>query len=215
MEPVKILIVDDHSMVREGLKQILEIDGTIEVMAEAGDGEECLKMLETIKPEVILLDINMPKLNGLEVLKILKKRKCKSKVIVLTIHNEIDYLIKAMDIGCNGYVLKDSDSLTLKKAIVTVKDGETYIEPSLTQLLNSSLVERDMAKDKVDELTTREKEVLILIANGMFNREIGIKLDISERTVKNHIANIFKKISVSDRTQAAVFAIKNGLVDIK
>ena len=117
--------------------------------------------------------------------------------------------------GCDGYVLKDSDSETLKKAIFDVYNGETFIEPSLTVLLNSSLAERDVMKDKLSELTKREVEVLKLIASGMFNKEIASTLCISERTVKNHVSNIFKKIEVSDRTQAAVFAIKNNLVDIK
>lgn len=212
---VNILIADDHLMVREGLKQILELDGEIKVVGEANDGYECLNLINKTNPNVILLDINMPNLDGLQVLTIMKQQHMVNKVIVLTIHNEIDYLIKAMDIGCDGYVLKDSDSATLKKAIFTVYGGETYIESQLTPLLNSSLAERDVMKDKLNDLTKRELEVLKLIANGLFNKEIASKLGISERTVKNHVSNIFRKISVSDRTQAAVFAIRNNAVDIK
>ena len=213
--PVNILIADDHLMVREGLKQILELDGDFIVIGEASDGFECLNLINKTNPDVILLDINMPNLDGLQVLSIMKQQHMQNKVIMLTIHNEIDYLIKAMDLGCDGYVLKDSDSATLKKAIFAVYDGETYIEPKLTPLLNSSLAERDVMKDKLKDLTRRELEVLKLIANGLFNKEIASSLEISERTVKNHVSNIFKKILVSDRTQAAVFAIRNGLVDIK
>jgi len=213
--PVNILIADDHLMVREGLKQILELEGDLKVIGEASDGFECLNLINKTNPDVILLDINMPNLDGLQVLSIMKQQHMQNKVIMLTIHNEIDYLIKAMDLGCDGYVLKDSDSATLKKAIFAVYDGETYIEPKLTPLLNSSLAERDVMKDKLKELTRRELEVLKLIANGLFNKEIASSLEISERTVKNHVSNIFKKILVSDRTQAAVFAIRNGLVDIK
>lgn len=212
---INIILADDHLMVREGLKQILEFDGEIKVVGEAGDGYECLNAINKSKPDIILLDINMPNLDGLQVLSIMKENHMPNKVIMLTIHNEVDYLIKAIDLGCDGYVLKDSDSATLKKAIVSVYNGETYIEPDLTPLLNSNLAERDVMKDKVSDLTKREMEVLKLIASGMFNKEIASSLDISERTVKNHISNIFKKISVSDRTQAAVFAIKNKLVDIK
>ena len=200
---VNILLADDHLMVREGLKQVLELDHDIDVISEASD------------PDVVLLDINMPNLDGLQVLSIMKQQKMKSKVIMLTIHKDVDYLIEALDAGCDGYVLKDSDSETLKKAIFDVYNGETFIEPSLTVLLNSSLAERDVMKDKLSELTKREVEVLKLIASGMFNKEIASTLCISERTVKNHVSNIFKKIEVSDRTQAAVFAIKNNLVDIK
>ncbi|MFR7631935.1 MAG: LuxR C-terminal-related transcriptional regulator [Lachnospira eligens] len=137
------------------------------------------------------------------------------KVIVLTIHNEIEYLVKALEIGCDGFILKDSDFDTLKKAIFSVYSGETYIEPSLMPLLNSSLAERDVLKEKVSDLTRREMEVLKMIASGAFNKEIALTLNISERTVKNHVSNIFKKIGVSDRTQAAVFAIKNNIISIK
>jgi len=213
--PINILIADDHLMVREGLKQILELDGDFIVIGEAGDGFECLNLINKTNPEVILLDINMPNLDGLQVLSIMKQQHMHNKVIILTIHNEIDYLIKAMDLGCDGYVLKDSDSATLKKAILSVYNGETYIEPKLTPLLNSSLAERDIVKDKLKDLTKRELEVLKLIANGLFNKEIASSLGISERTVKNHVSNIFRKILVSDRTQAAVFAIRNSLIDIK
>lgn len=212
---INVLISDDHSMVREGLRQILELDGEINVVGEAGDGYECLNLINKKNPDIILLDINMPNLDGLQVLNIMKQQKLKNKVIILTIHNEIDYLIKAMDLGCDGYVLKDSDSSTLKKAIESVYMGEAYIEPSLTPMLNASLVERDIMKDKLGDLTRREIEVLKLIASGLFNKEIASTLEISERTVKNHVSNIFRKIKVSDRTQAAVFAIKNGLIDIK
>lgn len=212
---VKVIIADDHTMVREGLKQLLEIDSEIKVVGEAGDGYECLDITNKMKPDIVLLDLNMPNLGGLETLKIIKQQKMSCKVIVLTIHNEIEYLIKVLDIGCDGYVLKDSDFETLKKAIFTVYEGETYIEPALTPLLNSSLAERDILKEKVSYLTKRELEVLKLIASGAFNKEIASSLNISERTVKNHVSNIFRKIGVSDRTQAAVFAIKNNIISIK
>ena len=211
---VKIMITDDHSMIREGLKSLLELDGDIEVIAEAENGEECLQKLLTVKPDVLLLDINMPKMNGLEVLQNLKERKSKVKVLVLTVHNETEYLMKAVDIGINGYVLKDSESSELKKAIFAIVDGETYIQPSLIPALNSKMIEKDKDGAKIDLLTRRELEVLKLLAVGMYNKEVAEKLDISERTVKNHVSNIFKKIEVTDRTQAAVFAIRNNLVEV-
>ena len=124
------------------------------------------------------------------------------------------YLLKAIDIGVDGYILKDSESAELKKAINYVYNGESYIQSSLIPSLNSRLVNRDMDKEKIESLTKRELEVLIQVANGMFNKEIAVILSISERTVKNHISNIFKKIEVSDRTQAAVFAIKNNLIQL-
>ena len=211
---IKIMIADDHSMIREGLKNLLELDGDIQVIAEAVDGEDCLNKLQVVKPDVLLLDINMPKKNGLEVLKSLKSKKSKLKVLVLTVHNEIEYLMKAVDIGVNGYVLKDSESAELKKAIFTVAEGESYIQPSLIPALNAKMIETKKDAEKIKSLTKRELDVLKLLAVGMYNKEVGKRLEISERTVKNHVSNIFKKLGVTDRTQAAVFAIRNNLVQI-
>ena len=211
---VKIMITDDHSMIREGLKSLLELDGDIEVIAEAENGEECVQKLLTVKPDVLLLDINMPKMNGLEVLKSLKDAKSKVKVLVLTVHNETEYLMKAVEIGINGYVLKDSESAELKKAIFTIYDGENYIQPSLIPALNSKMIEKNEDEIKLESLTRRELQVLKELAVGQFNRDIAKEMEISERTVKNHISSIFKKLDVTDRTQAAVFAIRNNLISI-
>ena len=211
---VKIMITDDHSMIREGLKSLLELDGDIEVIAEAENGEECLQKLLTVKPDVLLLDINMPKMNGLEVLKSLKDAKSKVKVLVLTVHNETEYLMKAVEIGINGYVLKDSESAELKKAIFTIYDGENYIQPSLIPALNSKMIEKNEDEIKLESLTRRELQVLKELAVGQFNRDIAKEMEISERTVKNHISSIFKKLDVTHRTQAAVFAIRNNLISI-
>lgn len=211
---VKVILADDHVMMREGIRQLLEFDGSVEVIDEANDGEECLVKIAENLPDVLLLDINMPKKNGIEVLEEIKKRKVKVKVLMLTVHDEVEYLLKAVDIGADGYILKDSESAELKRAINTVVSGENYIQPKLIPALNNRLVARDVDKDKIDSLTKRELEVLIQVANGMFNKEIATSLNISERTVKNHLSNIFKKIDVSDRTQAAVFAIKNDLIKL-
>lgn len=173
----------------------------------------CEKLNEC-NPEVLLLDINMPEKNGIEVLKQMKEENSPVKVLILTVHTEMDYLMKAVDIGVDGYILKDSESSELKKAIKAVKDGENYIQPSLIPSLNNYLLNRDSDNDKLTLLTNRELEVLVQVANGMFNKEIALNLNISERTVKNHISNIFKKIDVSDRTQAAVFAIKNNIIKL-
>lgn len=210
----KIIIADDHSMVREGLKQLLELDGDIRVIGEAGDGEGCLKILQKNMPQILLLDIDMPNMNGLEVLKRIKKDKMDLKVIILTVHNEIEYLLKAVEIGIDGYILKDSDSAELREAIFTVLSGESYIQPSMLPMLESKIIQRNNDQAKIDLLTRRELEVLKLLSVGLYNKEIGEKLEISERTVKNHISSIFRKINVTDRTQAAVFSIKNNLVNI-
>lgn len=213
--PVKVLLADDHSMIREGIKQLLEIDGEIQVVGEAADGIECLNLLKKIKTDILLLDINMPKMNGLQVLEKINRSQTDTKVLMLTVHNEIEYLIKAIDIGIDGYLLKDSGSAELKKAIFSIYNGEKYIQPELTPLLNQKLVEKESDLDKLHSLTKRELQILKLIAEGLFNKEIGDRLDISERTVKNHVFNLFKKIDAADRTQAAVFAIRNNVVEIK
>jgi DNA-binding NarL/FixJ family response regulator len=153
-------------------------------------------------------------MNGLEVLQKLKERRKKYKVLVLTVHNEVEYLMKAIDIGANGYLLKDSESAELKKAIYSVVEGNDYVQPSLIPLLNSKIIDRNRDSFKIDELTRRELDVLKLVASGKSNKEIAETLDISERTVKNHVSAIFKKIGVTDRTQAAVFTIRNNLITI-
>lgn len=210
----KVMLVDDHALIREGIKQLLEFDGSIDVIEQASDGAECLEKLQHVQPDILLLDINMPNVNGIEVLEEIKKKNIPVKVLMLTVHSEAEYLVQAVDIGANGYILKDSGSEELKKAIQSVMDGDSYIQPSLIPSLNSRLVNRDIDKEKIAALTKREMEILTQIAGGMFNNEIAMNLNISERTVKNHISNIFKKIDVSDRTQAAVFAIRNNIVKL-
>lgn len=211
---IKVMIADDHSLIREGIRQLLEFDGSIEVVEQACDGDDCLEKLVNTEPDVLLLDVNMPKKNGIKVLEEIKRQKMNVKVLILTVHNEVEYLLKAVDIGVDGYLLKDSESAELKKAINTVMSGESYIQPSLIPALNNRLVTRDVDKEKIESLTKRELELLIQVASGLSNKEIATSLDISERTVKNHISSIFKKIDVSDRTQAAVFAIKNDLIKL-
>lgn len=211
-DKIEIIIADDHMMIREGLKQLLELDGTMKVIAEANDGEECLNLLnKKIHPDILLLDINMPKKNGIEVLEYIKQNKIPVKVLILTVHNEVEYLLKAVDIGIDGYLLKDSSYDELKEAIDVVISGNIYIQPSLLPALNESMEDYALDKEKIECLTKRELDVLRLISEGCSNKKISDELTISERTVKNHISHIFRKINVEDRTQAAVFAIRNKI----
>lgn len=211
-DKIEIIIADDHMMIREGLKQLLELDGTMKVIAEANDGEECLNLLnKKIHPDILLLDINMPKKNGIEVLEYIKQNKIPVKVLILTVHNEVEYLLKAVDIGIDGYLLKDSSYDELKEAIDVIISGNTYIQPSLLPALNESMEDYALDKEKIEWLTKRELDVLRLISEGCSNKKISDELTISERTVKNHISHIFRKIDVEDRTQAAVFAIRNKI----
>ena len=208
---VKIVIADDHVMFREGLKQILELDEKINVVAEASDGAECIEVLQNARqesePDVLLLDIAMPGMNGFQVVDVLKKSGNVIPILILTTSNEMDYLIHAIDLGVDGYLLKECGTAELKKAIFTIVDGKSYIQPNLVPLLQQT-----MKKKKLDSLTDREGELLKLLSDGMSNKDIAERLSLSERTVKNHLSSIFKKLEVVDRTQAAVFAIRNHFI---
>ncbi len=211
---IKAMIVDDHIMVRESIKYFLEMDGNIKVIDEASDGIDCIEKLKKLSPDILLLDINMPNMNGIEVLKKMKEEDKLVKILLFTAYEKTDFLLQAFDLGVDGYILKKSNSKELIKAINIIINGDSYIQPSLLPLLNSRLISRNLEQKKIKLLTKREMEILIQVAGGMFNKEIAINLNISERTVKNHLSNIFKKIDVSDRTQAAVFAIRNNIVQL-
>lgn len=213
MDKIKIVIIDDHKMVREGLQQLLELDGEIEVVGQAGDGIEGINLIKKVNPDVALLDINMPNLNGIETLERLKRLKTSTKILILTIHNEIEYLLKAVNLGVDGYILKDSECSTLKTAINTVYNGNSYIQPSLSPLLKKYFKKNNEPKKNYG-LSPREMDVLKLMYTGLVFREIADILDISEKTVKNHVAHIYKKMDVKDRTQAVVLAIKDNILEI-
>lgn len=211
---IGVMIVDDHKMVREGLTKLIELDEEIKVVEEATDGLDCIHKLRKAKPDVILLDLNMPDMDGIETLKTLNRKKSRPKVLVLTVHNEIEYLMKMLDMGVDGYILKDSSSKELIRAIRFVYEGDRFIQPGLIPLLNSKLIAKDIDREKLDTLTNRELEILKLVALGHFNKDIASILSITERTVKNHLTSVFQKIDCVDRTQAAIFCIRNGVVSV-
>lgn len=211
---IRVMIVDDHRMVREGLTKLIEFDHEIKVVEEADDGLDCMKKYQVAKPDVILLDIDMPDMNGIETFNILKHKKRRPKILILTVHNEIEYLMKVLDMGVDGYILKDAGSRELIHAIRFVYEGERFIQPGLIPLLNSKLIARDMDREKIALLTKRETEILRLVALGNFNKDIASILSITERTVKNHLTNVFQKIDCADRTQATIFCIRNGVVSV-
>lgn len=216
MEKISILLVDDHPIVRQGVKQLLELEKGIEVIAEGSNGIEALQLIERYPSSILLMDVNMPKMNGMEALKEAKRLNPHQKVILLTIHDEAEYLFQAVDLGVDGYIVKDAEADDLIKAVKAVYDGDGYIHPTLTNYLihrfNRSKQLKYRKPDNEWGLTTRELEVLSLIVEGKLNKEIGDTLVISEKTVKNHVSNIFKKMKVYDRTQAAVMAIKSGIL---
>lgn len=211
MEKINVLLVDDHGLVRQGLKQIIELEEDIVVISQASNGEEAIEKITKIKPNVVLLDINMPKMNGIQTLRRIKDMDKTIKVIMLTFHEDKEYLLETIYLGANGYVLKDAESASLVKAIRDVNNGASYIHPNITTEIVKDFNNKGKGNEGIDELTKREFEVLSLIAEGQNNKEIAGTLFISEKTVKNHVSNIFKKIDVSDRTQAAIFAYKNNV----
>ena len=212
MSKIRILIADDHSIVREGLKQLLELEEDFEVVGQASNGVETIEKVEELKPDVLLLDINMPIMNGIKALKKLKEDGIDTRVVILTIHEDREYLLETMQIGASGYILKDSDSASFFKAIRDAYIGESYIQPKLAaDLIKEFNKPRGARVKNENELTQREYEVIVLIADGLNNKDIADRLFISEKTVKNHVSNIFRKINVSDRTQAAIYAYKNNI----
>lgn len=217
MRKVSVLIADDHALMREGLRKILSMEDKIDVAGEAQDGAAAAEMALALNPDIILMDINMPVTNGIEATKIIKSKNPDIKVIALTIHDQEEYLFELIKAGASGYVLKDVSPGLLIQAIFEVARGESFIHPSMTtKMLNefSRLSTLSRQKNNPMGLTRREYDVLRLVAHGDSNRSIADKLYISEKTVKNHLTNIFQKLGVEDRTQAAIQAMKNKLIDL-
>lgn len=219
----RILIADDHKLFREGIRKILELEEDMMVCGEAYDGEEVLEKVKLLKPGVILMDINMPSINGVEATRAVKEVYPDTEVIALTVHDDEEYLFEIVKEGASGFILKDVETSTLLEAIREVTKGNCYIQPSITtkliggfnRMANKPTVPgENEAPQNYYGLTTRELEALELLAKGFSNYEISLELNISEKTVKNHVSNILRKLEVSDRTQAVVTALKLEIVEI-
>ena len=215
---IRIMIADDHELIREGIARILELEDNIEIVFKAKSGLEAIDSLKKYKPDIILLDINMPELNGIETLKKIKSSSHKTKVIMLTVYDDVEYISQSVSLGADGYVLKDSDSETLVKTIQIVSDGGSYIQPTLASKLIKHITKENKAYKEelgaIQSLTKKEIIVVREIAGGLSNKAISDKLKISEKTVKNHVSSILKKLELQDRTQVAIYAIKNKLVEL-
>lgn len=211
-EVIKILIADDHDIIRQGLKMVISFEEDMAIVAEAENGDKALKLLSQHDVDVVLLDCNMPLVNGIEVLKKIKETMTKVKVIMITVENDRKTIHTAINIGADGYILKDSAATEVVNAIKTVYKGEKYIDKSLVSMLFLGLtVKTNKEITPLEELSKREVEVLIKISKGFSNKEIGEQLYLSEKTVKNYATNIFRKISVEDRVKATIFALENNI----
>ena len=216
-DAITILVVDDHAVVREGLRAFLALQEGFEIVGEAADGEEALERAAELDPDVILMDLVMPNLDGVGAMQELKQRASRSRVIVLTSFLEDDRLLPALEAGAAGYLLKNSQPAELARAVRAAHAGEAIIDPTVAARLVHALSERSPAaaddQTDLDHLTGREREVLTLIARGRSNKRIALELGISEKTVKTHVGHVLAKLGVTDRTQAAVLAVRHGLVE--
>ncbi len=210
--PIRLLIVDDHAVVREGLRAFLGLQDDVEIVGEAADGAEAVTQARLLRPDVILMDLVMPRLDGVSAMRELRAEVPESRVIVLTSFLEDERLLPAIEAGAAGYLLKDAEPSELSRAIRAAHAGEAVIDPTVAARLVRALSDRSgRPPDQVGTLTHREREVLKLIARGQSNKRIALELGISEKTVKAHVGHLLAKLGVADRTQAALLAVRQGM----
>jgi DNA-binding NarL/FixJ family response regulator len=209
---IRVLIVDDHAVVREGLRTFLELQDGIEVVGEASDGTEALEQAEQLEPDVVLMDLVMPRLDGVGAMRQLRERSPQIRVIVLTSFLDDDRLLPAIQAGASGYLLKDVEPTELAQAVRTASAGQAMFNPAVAARLVEAIAENRAPGVKPERLTRREQEVLEQIAYGRSNKRIALELGISEKTVKAHVGHLLAKLGVADRTQAALLAVREGLV---
>ena len=203
--------MDDHAVVREGLRTFLELQDGIEVAGEAVDGEEALEAATRLRPDVVLMDLVMPRLDGVAAMRRLREHLPSTRVIVLTSFLDEDKLFPALRAGAAGYLLKNAAPQEVVRAVRAAQAGETLLDPAVAARLVESLAARQ--EDPLERLTPREREVLVLIGRGFPNKRIARELAVSEKTVKTHVGHVFGKLGVTDRTQAAIVAVRAGLVE--
>lgn len=212
---IRVLIADDHAVVREGLRGFLALQEDVEVVGEAADGEEAVAAVARLAPDVALVDLVMPRVDGLEAIKRIRALDSPTRVIVLTSFTDEDKMLPAVRAGAVGYLLKDIAPNDLVAAIRTVHGGETLLHPTVIRELVREVSRDDRGSGSDNPLTKREREVLTLIAGGRANKAIAFELGVAEKTVKTHVSNILAKLGVADRTQAALHAVREGLVDLE
>lgn len=217
MGTIRVLLVDDHALFREGLRSILNDQADIEVVGEAEDGLEAIKLASRLEVDIVLMDINMPVIDGVEATRMLLRDNEAVSVIILTMYPQDEYVFQALKAGAKAYLLKDTRSKKLLEVIRTVNTGQAVISPEMTtRLLNEfrQLANKDDEEQpKYQALTPQERKILTLVADGASNKDIATELNLSERTIKNYVSIIFQKLQVNNRTEAAIRAVRDGLVD--
>lgn len=215
-DTLRVVIADDHTVVRQGIRGVLEgIDG-LSVVGEAGDGDEALSLVRELDPDVVVLDVNMPGRTGLDVAGTLRDEGTASRVLILSMHDDPEYVLQAVRAGADGYVLKDVAPSELRDAVRAVHEGREYFTARVTQQLSVGLrkeIEEEQLRTRLDSLTRREREVLLLVADGLTNREIGEKLDISPRTVETHRERVMGKLRIRTVAGLTRFVVEHGLDD--
>ncbi|CAG9613706.1 Transcriptional regulatory protein LnrK [Bacillus rhizoplanae] len=209
---IKLLLVEDHHIVRRGLVFFLKTKEEFDIIGEVGDGEEALQFIQKERPDVVLMDVSMPKMDGIEVTKRMKQYDPSIKILMLSSFSEQDYVLPALEAGADGYQLKEVQPDQLVASIIAVYQGNANFHPKVTPALLGRPATVGIKQDSLSMLTKREKEVLREIAKGRSNKEIAAELHITEQTVKTHVSNVLAKLNVDDRTQAALYAVKHGVV---
>jgi two-component system, NarL family, response regulator LiaR len=210
-DAIRVLIVDDHSVVREGLRAFLQLQDGLEVVGEAADGEEAIEAASRLEPDVILMDLVMPRLGGVAAMRRLREEAPGARVIVLTSFLDDDKLLPALRAGAASYLLKNAEPQDVARAVRAAHAGEALLDPVVAARLVETLAAED-GQEPLDRLTPREREVLVLIGRGFSNKRIANELELSEKTVKTHVGHVLAKLGVTDRTQAAVVAVRAGIV---
>ena len=212
MTTVRLLLADDHRMFRQGLREMIERKTDWEVVGEAANGREALELVERLRPDIVLLDIQMPELNGVAVAQQLAQSHPQVKIIMLTMYREDQHLVEAIQAGARAYLLKDADAQELISIVGRVQRGESALDPALTARVFDALRRLSTKEAENEQLTEREREILQLVARGLENRAIAARLHLSEKTVGNRLSEIFQKLGVTNRTQAALIARERGLI---
>jgi DNA-binding NarL/FixJ family response regulator len=211
---VRVLIADDQTLFRVGLARLLEEDPRVEIVGQAGDGAEAVKLAGTLKPDVVLMDLKMPHLDGIEATRQIAASQSGVKVLLLTTFEADNHVIQALKAGASGYILKDSRPDSIVSSLLAVMAGERVMASAVANRVLEMLTGTTTPKEFYDGLTGREIEILKLLAGGMANKQIAYKLRISEKTVRNHVSNMYEKLNIYDRSQAVLYAVRKGLVEI-